>query len=83
MTLLEILSPEAIVVDLQGETKEEIIAIEREMEDLKQELETALQDVRAKWDEVAQQKGEYEVTPALTLVEVSRQATREFVGRSW
>jgi PTS system nitrogen regulatory IIA component len=26
MTLLEILSPEAIVVDLQGETKEEIIA---------------------------------------------------------
>lgn len=45
------------------ETKEEIIAIEREMEDLKQELEMALQDVRAKWDEVAQQKGEYEVTP--------------------
>ena len=26
MTLLEILSPEAIIVDLQGETKEEIIA---------------------------------------------------------
>lgn len=45
------------------ETKEEIAAIEREKEDLKEELEVASQAVRAKWDEIAQQKSQYELTP--------------------